>query len=177
MNTITRLKALDLPMLFGWFIVYSYIGWVYETIYCSVNLGRYSDRGFMHGPILPIYGSCILFMILLFSERCKSIPSLFLSCAVFASALEYAVSFSMESVFDRRWWNYSSRMFNINGRVCLEAAIVFGISGVLVIRYLHPLLVRYVKENFQPGFVKKANRVLLAIFLIDFIASVQMSLS
>lgn len=171
-----RVKALDFPTLFGWFIVYSYIGWVYESIYCSIDLGRFVQRGFLFGPICPIYGTCIIFMILLFSERFKSRFSLFLSCALFASALEYVVSFTMEYVFGRRWWDYSNRLLNINGRICLGAAVVFGVSGVLIIRYLHPILERYVNENISIGMQRKAMKFILAILLFDLLTSVQINL-
>lgn len=176
MTTITKIKALDLPTLFAWFIIYSYIGWVYETIYCSFDLGRYVDRGFLYGPLCPIYGSCIVLAIIIFSDRIKNVPFLFMSCAFFASALEYFVSFTMECIFGRRWWNYSNRLLNINGRVCLGAAVVFGVSGVLIIRYIHPNLVRYMNDNFHPSFIKKASKIILAVFIIDLLASIQMSL-
>jgi uncharacterized membrane protein len=174
---ITRVqhKAFDLSMLFHWFIIYSYIGWLYESIYCSIDAGRFVNRGFLYGPFCPIYGSCIVLMILLFSQRCKSKLSLFLSCALFASALEYVVSFSMEYIFGRRWWNYSNRLLNINGRICLGAAIVFGVSGVLIIRYLHPKLVRYMNQNFSSKTLSNSTKVMFAIFLLDVLVSIQIS--
>jgi uncharacterized membrane protein len=176
---ITRVqhRVFDLSTLFNWFIIYSYIGWLYESIYCSLDAGRFVNRGFLYGPLCPIYGSCIVFMILLFAERCKGIVSLFLSCAVFASVLEYVVSFSMEYIFGRRWWDYSNRLFNINGRICLGATIVFGVSGVLVIRYLHPNLVRYIVQNFNSQNLRKSAKIILAIFLLDLLASIQISLT
>jgi uncharacterized membrane protein len=176
MTISERIKSLDIPTLFMWFIIYSYIGWVYETIYCSVDLGRFVERGFLYGPVCPIYGTCITFMILLFSDRCKSRISLFLSCAALASVLEYVVSFMMEHVFGKRWWNYSNRLFNINGRICLGAAVVFGVSGLLIVRYLHPNLVRYINENFNMETQRKILKFILAIFLFDLFASIQMNL-
>ncbi len=172
-----RPRAFDLVTLFCWFIIYSYIGWLYESIYCSLDAGRFVNRGFLYGPFCPIYGSCIVFMILLFSERCKSVRSLFLSCALFASALEYVVSLSMEHLFGRRWWDYSNRLLNINGRICIGAALVFGVSGVLVIRYLHPNLVNYMHQNFRESTVKKGAQLMLTVFLFDLMVSILMSLS
>lgn len=171
-----KLKTPDFITLFDWFIIYSYIGWVYETIYCSLDLGRYVDRGFLYGPICPIYGVCIVSAILLFTGRIKYRITLFLSCGILASIVEYGTSLCMEYVFGRKWWNYSNRMFNINGRVCLGAAVVFGLSGVIIVRYLHPLLVRYISENFNAGMIKRASRVLFIIFLFDLILTVQMNL-
>jgi uncharacterized membrane protein len=174
--TTTKIKVPDLIILFDWFIIYSYIGWVYETIYCSFDLGRYVDRGFLYGPICPIYGVCIVPAILLFTDRFKYRFTLFLSCAFLASAVEYGTSLWMEHIFGRRWWNYSNRMLNINGRICLGAAMVFGLSGVIIIRYLHPKLVQYMNENFSVGTIKKASRALFVIFLFDVLVTFQMNL-
>ncbi|MBB2183658.1 putative ABC transporter permease [Lachnospiraceae bacterium MD1] len=172
----TRRRMYDLSTLFAWFIIYSYIGWLYETIVCSVSAGRFVQRGFMYGPLCPIYGSCIVLMIVLFSDRCKSKVSLFFSCAFLASMMEYLVSYTMESIFQNRWWDYSNEFLNLNGRICLGASIIFGISGVIIIRYLHPKLLDYMEKNFSSNSIRLANRFVLAIFLFDLFVSVQMSL-
>jgi len=165
----------DLPIYFTWFIIYSYIGWVYETIYCSINAGRFVNRGFLYGPVCPIYGACILLMILL-TGRCRNLISLFLSCALISSVLEYIVSMGMENIYGRRWWNYSDKLLNINGRICLGAAVLFGVSGVLIIRFLHPAIVRYTNENFTQRLIKKLNIILFAFFLFDNIVSIKINL-
>ena len=175
-TTRTRAKMPDIITLFDWFIIYSYLGWVYETIYCSFDLGRYVDRGFMYGPLCPIYGICIVPAILLFTGRFKYNITLFLSCAFLASLVEYGTSLWMEFVFGRRWWNYSNRILNINGRICIGAAMVFGLSGVIIIRYLHPRLIRYMDENFQTGTIKRVSRVIFVIFLFDLLVTFQMNL-
>lgn len=169
-------KEWTLSTLFSWFIIYSYIGWLYETAYCSIYAGRFVNRGFLYGPICPIYGVVILLMILLLSGRFKSTLSLFFSCALVASGWEYMSSYSMEVIFGRRWWNYTNKAFNIDGRICLSAGILFGISGVLVIRYLHPAVIRYINQNFTEETLHKVNKIVLAIFLVDVIASIRMSL-
>jgi uncharacterized membrane protein len=168
--------TLHLSTLFGWFMIYSYIGWLYETAYCSIQAGRYVNRGFLYGPFCPIYGTSILLMILLFSGRCRNILSLFLYCAFIASLLEYLSSYTMELIFNRRWWDYSSRMLNINGRICVGAAVLFGICGVLIIKYLHPRIVRYLENNFSVTTLQNASRIIFAFFLFDVLVSIRMSL-
>ncbi len=175
-STWAKAKVPDIMTLFSWFIIYSYIGWVYETIYCSMDLGRYVDRGFLNGPLCPIYGLCIVSAVVLFTNKFKSNISLFLACALLASALEYITSLWMELVFGRRWWNYSDKLLNINGRICIEAAFVFGICGVLVVRYLHPRMVRYINENFHVSTVKKANGAIIFILILDILVTFQMNL-
>lgn len=170
-----RLRTMDLPVLFSWFIIYSCIGWVYETSYCYLTTGRMMNRGFLYGPMIPIYGLSILAMIILFSDRCKSILSLFLSCALVATAIEYFSSYWMEVVFQRRWWNYSNMMFNIHGRICLGASLMFGLCGVLFVRFIHPLILRFL-SSFTDAFLRTANRVLLTLFVLDVLFSFRRSL-
>lgn len=171
-----RQRALDISTLFSWFIIYSYIGWVYETTYCSLNAGRFINRGFLYGPLCPIYGVAIILMILLFSRRCKSLMTLFLSCAVISTVLEYIVSMGMEYIYDNRWWDYSNRFMNINGRVCLEATVLFGVCGVLIVRFLHPAIEHFVQQNITPTNLKRINLIILAVFLFDNIVSIKMNL-
>jgi uncharacterized membrane protein len=140
-----------------------------------MNAGKFVNRGFLYGPVCPIYGVTILLMILL-TGRCKNILSLFMSCAFIASVLEYVVSYGMENVYGRRWWNYSDKFLNINGRICLGAAVLFGISGVLIVKYVHPLIVNYINQNFSAALIRKLNVFNLAIFLFDNIVSIKMSL-
>lgn len=169
-------KALDLSTLFSWFIIYSYIGWIYETTYCSLNAGKFVNRGFLYGPICPIYGATILLMILLLTGRCKNIITLFLSCALIASVLEYVVSLGMENIFGRRWWDYSDKFLNINGRICLGAAVLFGVCGVIIVRFVHPAIIRYLDQNFTSTMMRKLNIIIFAIFLFDNLLSIRMSL-
>lgn len=175
-NILIKERVPKLTILFVWFIVYSFLGWIYETIYCSIDLGRYSERGFLFGPICPIYGGCIVLSILLFSEKLKKNISLFFSCALLASSVEYIVSFVMECIFHRRWWNYANQLFNINGRICLGAAIVFGLIGILIIRYFHPKLVCFLNENLNSGQLKTASRVIFTLFIFDLFVTIKIYL-
>jgi uncharacterized membrane protein len=82
----------------------------------------------------------------------------------------------MENIYGRRWWDYSDKFLNINGRICLGAAVLFGISGVLIVKYVHPLIVNYINQNFSTALIRKLNVFNLAIFLFDNIVSIRMSL-
>lgn len=177
LNSSTKEKVLGPETVFHWFIIYSFFGWIYETIYCYIDLGRYTKRGFLSGPVCPIYGVCIVLAIILFQERIKSNVLLFFLCGFCASVMEYIVSCGMEYIFERRWWNYSNMMFNLNGRICLEAAIVFGINGILILRFIHPKLVELMDEYAQSRTIKRASRIIFGIFLFDLMVTVQMNLS
>lgn len=171
-----RQKALDISTLFSWFIIYSSIGWLYETTYCFLTTGRLSNRGFLLGPYCPIYGLTILFAVVLFTGRFKNIFTLFLSCALAATVLEYVTSYWMEIVFNRRWWNYYDMFGNINGRVCLGASALFGLLGVLFVRYIHPAVVRYINRTFSDRFIRRINRIILLLFIIDILISFRINL-
>ena len=128
---------LNLAEIFFYFVFYSVLGWVYETVLCSLEAGRAVNRGFLLGPYCPIYGAgAILFLILLGKEQ-NGILIFALGSAV-ACALEYLTSFVMEKVYGKRWWDYSQRFMNLNGRICLAGALAFGIFAVILIKILHP---------------------------------------
>lgn len=124
---------------FLWFFIYSMIGWIYETTICSVSQRKFVNRGFLNGPYCPIYGAGALLVILLFGKMTNPFQ-LFLCSAVVTCTLEYLTSYGMEKLFHAKWWDYSSRRFNLHGRICLEGALVFGLLSVLIILFLHPLI-------------------------------------
>lgn len=161
-----RSRSIELTDLMVWFIIYSFLGWIYETLYCSLVEGHYVNRGFLYGPFIPIYGSCIVFAILLLYDKRINKVLLFFICAFIASVFEYVTSWWMELLFNKRWWDYSEELLNINGRVCLGAAIVFGLFGVLILHHLHPLIEKLL--NLLPEkIVKMAVRVIMPLFVID----------
>lgn len=136
--------AMTLEKYFIWFIFYSFLGWVYETIYCSIADRKLVNRGFLNGPYCPIYGfGAIINIVILGGLTNKFL--IFLCGVILTGILEYATSYGMEKIFHAKWWDYSTRKFNINGRVCLLGMVVFGIMSVLVVAYLHP----FVKEVTQ----------------------------
>lgn len=164
-------KSVDLISLLGWFFLYSFIGWLYETLYCSFQVGHFVSRGFLLGPFIPIYGLSIVSGLILFSDKSIGKVKLFISCAFIASVFEYLTSLWMEFVFHKRWWDYSHQFLNFQGRVCLEAAVVFGLLGVLVVKYLHPNMVKIVNYYLPNGLFKKGTRFILLIFVVDVFAS------
>ena len=127
-----------LELWFLWFAIYSLIGWVYESILCSVAGKKLVNRGFLNGPVCPIYGTGAVAVVFVLSPL-KDMPVLlFLASAVLTTALEYLTSWAMEKLFHARWWDYSQRFLNIRGRVCLRGFVAFGAMSVLVVRYVHP---------------------------------------
>lgn len=125
--------------LFLWFVSYSVVGWIYESSLVSITSRRWVNRGFLNGPLCPIYGVGAVLAVLLLSGIAN--PSVvFIAAAGGASVLEYVTSWGMEQLFHARWWDYSRRRFNIQGRVCLLGAVVFGAAGVLIVKVAQPLV-------------------------------------
>lgn len=126
---------------FLWLMIYSVIGWVYESTICSIGQRKLINRGFLNGPYCPIYGTGAV-LVLLVLGRIQNPVLLFFAGAVLTCSLEYLTSWLMEKLFHARWWDYSHYRFNIQGRICLLGAIVFGFGGVLIIDVVQPQVER-----------------------------------
>lgn len=134
---ISKVTPFDLA---GMFIVYSILGWIWETSFVSIKSQKYINRGFLRAPIIPIYGvgvSAMIYFMSIFSEHLpenRLVAVLFsvVYMALTASVLEYITSFIMEWAFKARWWDYSKRKFNLHGRVALVPSIFWGICGFLI---------------------------------------------
>lgn len=159
-----------LSLYFFLFIVYSIIGWILEEIYAYLTKKKIANRGFFIGPYCPIYGiGCLLIVWLLSSY--KSHPAgMFVLAMLIASALEYFTSYIMEKLFKARWWDYSKTKYNINGRVCLDTMLPFGVISCVVIYVLHPLLMS-IATNIPVNRLNILSAVLAVIFISDLIVS------
>lgn len=122
---------------FLWFIVYSFMGWAYESAICSIEQKKFINRGFLKGPLCPVYGFGALVCILLLYQKTENVVVLFLVGMFLTCTVEYITAILLEKLFDSKWWDYSNRRFNLNGRICLLGAVVFGILSVLLIKVFH----------------------------------------
>lgn len=124
--------------LFYSFIVYGFIGWLIEVFYHIYTDKRFINRGFLHGPICPIYGiSAVLFIVTLHPLNNNSFL-LFLGGALVASAVEYLTGYGLYVLFNTRWWDYTMERFNIKGYICLKFSVIWGILSVIFIKYINP---------------------------------------
>lgn len=151
------------------FITYSFIGWVVEIINELIYNKRVINRGFLIGPYCPIYGFGAIIMISLLRDNSDLIGT-FLKAMVICAFLEYMTSYIMEVLFKTRWWDYSNKKFNINGRICLETLVLFGMGGCLLMYIVNPFLVGLCSK--VPDLILIIISVLLfIIFITDFIIS------
>lgn len=126
------------------FYFYCFLGWIWETCYVSVRKGTWVNRGFIHGPFLPIYGSGAI-VVLIFTLHFRANAGLvFLTGMASATLLEYFTGVVMEKMFHVRYWDYSNQPFNLNGHICALSSFAWGIFSVLLTLYMHNPIERFV---------------------------------
>lgn len=154
------------------FMIYSFFGWVMEMIVCSIYDKKVVNRGFLIGPYCPIYGcGCILIISLLFKYRSDPI-TLVIMAILICVLLEYFTSYIMEKLFKARWWDYSNKRFNINGRICLETLVAFGALALLLTYIINPFFVGII-DGFSNVLLIVLAMILLVIFIVDMIISLK----
>ena len=136
----------QLKLYFLLFIIYSILGWLMEVINAVFTLKRFVNRGFLIGPYCPIYG-CGAILITLLLTRYKNDPFVFFIMSILlCGTLEYLTSYIMEKFFNLRWWDYSEKKFNIDGRVCIDTLLPFGLLGVLIMYVLNPFFINIINS-------------------------------
>lgn len=134
------------------------------------NKHKFINRGFLIGPYCPIYGWGCLAIIIIVGQNTSDILSVFLKSILICSLLEYFTSYFMEKIYNVRWWDYSNKKFNINGRICLETMIPFGLLASLIIYVLHPAVIKLINLLSPESLVIIAS-ILFVIYIIDNIVS------
>lgn len=160
------LKKIGVKRSFLLFMMYSMVGWILEVLLAFITLGKFVNRGVLIGPYLPIYGvGCIFLVVLL--DKYKDKPwLLIIASMIICSMLEYITSFLLELAFNTRWWDYSNNFINLNGRICLETSVIFGVFGALIIYAVNPFFIKVI--NSLPNLtVNVLFYFLVTIFIFD----------
>lgn len=159
-----------IEMIVWIFFTYSFAGWVMESVGGMFALKKFVNRGFLIGPLCPVYGTGVALITIFLSKYANDFFALFILATVFCGVLEYFTGYIMEKLFNARWWDYSNRKFNLNGRVCLQNLCLFGIAGTTILCIVNPFLISLydkIPENIR----HIITWVVLALFAIDFIIS------
>ena len=164
---------------FIYFYLYSFVGWFFESCYCSLRPKKWVNRGFMRGPICPIYGTGAL-VILIALVPLRSLTEnlyvneavIFVAGMILCDAVEFMTSLIMEKLFNARWWDYSEQPFNLHGRICLTHTLYWGTCSCLFLYVLHPLVdVYFVSQvNFESR--KLLVYIITTVFVIDVINTI-----
>lgn len=141
-----------------------------ESSYVSIKQKRFVDRGFLIGPYCPIYGWGSLAIILYLNQYKDNFVTVFILGVVICAFIEYITSYIMEKIFKARWWDYSDKKFNLNGRVCGENAILFGLGGLLIIYMIQPVIEGYISK-LSMFWLSLLSILFFIIFLVDTIVS------
>ena len=166
----------EIEMYIMLFFIYSLAGWLIEMIPATIREKKFVDRGFLVGPYCPIYGCGVILITLLLQKYANDVVVTFFLSVIICGTLEYLTSYIMEKIFKARWWDYSNNKFNINGRICLETLVPFGIGGVLVLFVFNPFLEKII--NLIPDLALNiVTGVLCVLFLIDCIVSFKIILN
>ena len=154
------------------FYIYAFMGWILESIGGIFNpkVKKFVNRGFMIGPYCPVYGVGIVLISLILKKYENDIIALFFFSILICGVLEYSTGYIMEKLFNARWWDYSRRKFNINGRVCLETLLPFGIAATFIICKVNPFLIGCI-EKIPALWLHITTIFLGVVFVIDFIVS------
>ncbi len=148
-------------------VIYGFLGWCCECVYCFLIGGKLVNRGFLYGPFCPIYGFGALSIIFSLYGLPQTATAIFFGGMVVTSALEYVTSWAMELLFDAKWWDYSKQKWNLHGRICLLNSTLFGILCVILMFDLHPLISGWL-EPFSVDFKAGFAAALLLYFAADF---------
>ena len=161
---------LSLAIYFILFVIYSVAGWIMESLFCFYKTKKLVNRGFLIGPLCPIYGLGCAAIIFFLSKYKEDLFVLFVMAAFICSVLEYFTSFIMEKLFKARWWDYSEKKFNLNGRVCAENTVAFGVLGVLMVSFINPFVVNII-EKFNRITINSVAIILAVVLFVDVIIS------
>ena len=153
-------------MLIALFFAYSVCGWIIEGCMFLINDGKFVNRGFLVGPCCPIYGVGSLIMILTLQRYVDDFIVLFVMCVFICGTLEYFTSYIMEKLFKARWWDYSEKKFQINGRICLETLVQFGLGGLFIMYAANPLFT-FLLSKLSLNVLQILDIILMIIFLFD----------
>lgn len=162
----TQIFGYTLYQLVWFFTIYSFLGWCCEVCFCTILTGKWVNRGFLNGPVCPIYGFGMLILLAGLTPLRHNLPLLFLGSTVLASALELATGFVLKKLFHTSWWDYSDQKFQIGGYICLKFSLLWGVGGTAVMCLLQPAVQALV--GVVPAAVGQALAVpVLALFLCD----------
>lgn len=163
---------MDLYLMLWYFVIYAFLGWCTEVVYAAVSTGKFVNRGFLNGPLCPIYGFGVVIIAALLAPIKENLAVLFLGSVLLTSALELVTGWILEKTFHTKWWNYSDIPFNIGGYICLKFSLAWGIACVMIINIIHPIIQELVLAvNYKAGKVILAT--MLIVISVDFTATVQ----
>ena len=166
----TTVCGFSLYHVLAFFLIYSSLGWCLEVIYAAATTGKLVNRGFLNGPVCPIYGFGMIIVLFALTPLQDSILLLYIGGVILPSALELVGGWALYKLYHTRWWDYSDFPFNIGGYICLEFCLLWGVGTLVVMRIVHPVIAGIVDLiPAKVGFVLMC--VLYAVYAVDVVAT------
>ena len=153
------------------FIIFSFAGWLMETLLYAVKRKQAVKRGFLYGPVCPIYGTAAVFCDILLYQRVSNIFLVFVIGFFLSGVLEYLTHFVMEKMFHAMWWDYSGRRLNLHGRIYLNGLLYFGAGVVLIVKLLLPM-VHKLMDMLPLNAMYIGCFIVYSFFLVDFVTTI-----
>lgn len=152
------------------FYLYCFMGWIWESCYVSLKNHKWINRGFLKGPLLPIYGSGAIVVLISTLVVQKNLVLVFIIGMIAATILEYITGALMEKLFHVRYWDYTTEPFNINGHVCLLCSLAWGVFSVLLVRFVNPPI-EYLINNIPDEILEISAYIITVFITIDAVQS------
>ena len=168
--TNTTVCGFSLYYVLAYFLIYSCLGWCVEVVYAAATTGELVNRGFLNGPVCPIYGFGMVIVLFALTPLQHSVLLLYIGGVILPSALELVGGWALYKLYRTRWWDYSDRPFNIGGYICLEFSLLWGVGTLVMMRAIHPAIAGMV-ELVPPLVGLVLMCVLYAVYAADVVAT------
>ncbi len=154
----------NLYQLIWYFFIYAFLGWISEVVFAALKTGKFVNRGFLNGPVCPIYGFGIIIILLALDKVKDNLFVLFFASFLLTSVLEFLTGFILEKFFHKKWWDYSKEILNIKGYVCVRFSLIWAIACIFVINLVQPLIFNLVE--ILPEIL---GAIILTVFIVVFV--------
>ena len=157
-----------------YFFLFAFFGWLLETIYSIIVLGHFTKRGFLFGPICPIYGYGALILICFLGKYKKDGLKLFIYSAIIFSVFEYLASYILQVMFNSSWWDYTNDFFNLNGRIAIFYTFAWGFIAIIFIGHIYPYInkkINYIISKIPIKFTIGVLYFCIIFYIVDTAAS------
>ena len=161
----------SLYAILWYFLIYAFLGWCLEVVFCTLRTGKWVNRGFLNGPVCPIYGFGMVIVLMALEPLADRPLALFVGSALLTSALELVTGWALKTLFHTTWWDYSKQKFNLGGYICLKFSLAWGLVGMFAVKVLHPPVNRFVEWMPRP-----VGLALLVLWMAVFVADVAVTL-
>ena len=168
--TETTICGLSLYYIFAYFLIYSCLGWCLEVVYAAVTTGELVNRGFLNGPVCPIYGFGMIIVLFVLTPLQHSVLLLYIGGVILPSALELVGGWLLYKLYHTRWWDYSDYPFNIGGYICLEFSLLWGVGTLVMMKAIHPAIAGIV-EMIPPMVGLILMFILYVVYAADTVAT------